>query len=74
VHWYVFRPSLIREIRGGNAGPLRCGKETTWEGGQREPAIAWWPGRIKPGRTVEVYMYIILCFDIYIYYEKVFHP
>ena len=47
-------PSLIREIRGGNAGPLRCGKGTTWEGGQRVPGIARWPGKITPGRTHEV--------------------
>ena len=36
---------------GGSAGPLRGRKGQTWEGGMREPAIAWWPGRIKPGRT-----------------------
>jgi len=47
----LFRPSLAREIHGGSAGPLRCGKASTWEGGQREPAIAWWPSRIKPGKT-----------------------
>ena len=32
--------------RGGSAGPLRGGKSTTWEGGIREPGIAWWPGTI----------------------------
>ncbi len=53
-HYLTFRPSLTREIRGGNAGLLRCGKGTTWEGGQREPAIAWWPSKIKPGKTLEV--------------------
>ena len=47
-------PSLKQEVRGGNAGPLKCGKGTTWEGGQREPAIAWWPGKIRQGKTVEV--------------------
>ncbi|XP_065912196.1 arylsulfatase A-like [Dysidea avara] len=47
-------PSLVREVRGGNAGPLRCGKGTTYEGGMREPAIAWWPGKIKPGKTLEL--------------------
>lgn len=48
------RPSLAREVRGGNAGPLRCGKGTTWEGGQRVPAIARWPGKIASGKTHEV--------------------
>ena len=47
-------PSLHMGPHGGNGGPLRCGKGTTWEGGQREPAIAWWPDRIKPGRTAEM--------------------
>ncbi|KAG7456170.1 hypothetical protein MATL_G00248930 [Megalops atlanticus] len=44
-------PSLMRMSRGGNAGPLKCGKGTTYEGGMRVPAIAYWPGRIKPGVT-----------------------
>ena len=48
------RPSLHKEVLGGNGGLLRCGKGTSWEGGQREPAIAWWPGKIAPGRTAEV--------------------
>ena len=30
-------------------GPCRGQKTDVWEGGHREPAIAWWPGRIKPG-------------------------
>jgi arylsulfatase A len=29
--------------------PCRGGKGQVWEGGHREPAIAWWPGRIKAG-------------------------
>ena len=42
-------PWLTQFEQGGSAGLLREGKGSTWEGGMREPAIAWWPGRIKPG-------------------------
>ncbi|XP_054891577.1 arylsulfatase A [Poeciliopsis prolifica] len=47
-------PELMRMSRGGNSGPLRCGKGTTYDGGMREPAIAFWPGVIKPGVTHEM--------------------
>uniref|UniRef100_A0A8C5CVE2 Galactosamine (N-acetyl)-6-sulfatase n=1 Tax=Gadus morhua TaxID=8049 RepID=A0A8C5CVE2_GADMO len=33
----------------GSNGPFLCGKETTFEGGMREPAVAWWPGHIPGG-------------------------
>ncbi|XP_023616842.1 N-acetylgalactosamine-6-sulfatase isoform X3 [Myotis lucifugus] len=36
---------------GGSNGPFLCGKQTTFEGGMREPAIAWWPGRIPAGQV-----------------------
>eukprot|EP00913_Durusdinium_trenchii_P028464 g26692.t1 len=35
--------------RNGSNGKLRGFKGSVWEGGHRVPAIAWWPGRIKPG-------------------------
>ena len=41
-------PWLIMREQGGSAGLLREGKGSTWEGGMRVPAIAWWPGKIKP--------------------------
>lgn len=34
---------------GGNADPLRDGKGTPFEGGQRVPCIIWAPGRITAG-------------------------
>ncbi len=37
----------------GSAGPLRGGKGSTWEGGLREPALAWWPGKIAPGSVCD---------------------
>ncbi len=42
-------PWLIMNQQGGSAGLLREGKGCTWDGGMRVPAIAWWPGKIKPG-------------------------
>ena len=36
---------------GGSNGPFLCGKETTFEGGMREPTIAWWPGHIRSGQV-----------------------
>lgn len=36
---------------GGCSGLLRCGKGTTFEGGVREPAVAFWPGHIAPGQS-----------------------
>nr|XP_039261192.1 N-acetylgalactosamine-6-sulfatase-like [Styela clava] len=34
----------------GSNGPFLCGKQTTFEGGVREPTIAWGPGFVKPGQ------------------------
>ena len=59
-------PWLSQDEQGGSAGLLRAGKGTTWEGGMREPFVAWWPGRIRPavvtdlGTTMDVYATAIL--------------
>lgn len=44
-------PWLSYGNHAGNAGPLREGKGTCWEGGIREPFIARWPGKIPAGAT-----------------------
>jgi arylsulfatase A len=46
-------PWLIMGNNGGEAGPLRNGKGSTWEGGMREPTIAWWPGRVAAGSACD---------------------
>ena len=47
-------PWLIFNQHGGSAGLLRGGKGGTWEGGMREPAIFWCPGKIKPKVVADI--------------------
>jgi arylsulfatase A-like enzyme len=47
-------PWLNMSAQGGNAGLLRGGKGSTWEGGIRVPGIAWWPQHIRPAITHEL--------------------
>ena len=42
-------PWLPYGDHAGSAGPLREGKGTTFEGGQREPCIMRWPGKVPAG-------------------------
>ncbi|NOT61282.1 MAG: sulfatase-like hydrolase/transferase, partial [Acidobacteria bacterium] len=44
-------PFLSYGSHAGSAGPLREGKLTSFDGGQRVPFIARWTGRIPAGRT-----------------------
>jgi arylsulfatase A-like enzyme len=42
-------------------GPLRGQKTDVFEGGHRVPAIAWWPGRIRPGVSKQT----VMTFDLF---------
>ena len=44
-------PWLREGLHGGSSGLLKEGKFTTFEGGMRVPAIAWWPETIEAGKT-----------------------
>ncbi len=49
-------PWLSYGAHSGSAYPLREGKGTAWEGGQREPTIVHYPKKIKGGSKVSVPM------------------
>tara|TARA_R110002073_G_scaffold220878_4_gene381043 strand:+ start:13307 stop:14758 length:1452 start_codon:yes stop_codon:yes gene_type:complete len=48
-------PWLQFKNHGGTAGPLRDGKGTTFEGGQRVPCVMWGPGRIPAGTSTTAF-------------------
>jgi len=47
-------PWLAFGDHAGNAGPLREGKGTTFEGGMRVPCVMRWPGKIPAGSECNV--------------------
>ncbi|HMJ88255.1 MAG TPA: sulfatase [Candidatus Acidoferrum sp.] len=44
-------PWLLYGDHAGDAGPLREGKATSWDGGVRVPAVMRWPGKIPANKT-----------------------
>lgn len=60
-------PWLIYGNHAGSAGPLRCGKSTTFEGGMRVPCIAWSPQFIPSGKVCNK---ISATFDFYPTFAK----
>lgn len=52
-------PWLAYGDHGGSAYPYREGKGTTWEGGQREPCIIRWPGKLPKAQVIETPMMAI---------------
>ena len=47
-------PWLSYGNHAGSALPLREGKGTAWEGGQREPFIIKYPDKLKAGKVVDI--------------------
>jgi len=47
-------PWLAFKTHGGSSGPLRAGKGTSFEGGQRVPTIFWGPSIVTKGVVTEL--------------------
>lgn len=52
-------PWLSYGDHAGSAGIFREGKGTAWEGGHREPFIAWYPGHLAKGTIINEPFYAI---------------
>ena len=52
-------PWLSYGNHAGNAGPLREGKGTAWEGGTRVPCLMRWPGHIPANTVSDTYVMTI---------------
>jgi len=50
---FVFFFSDNGAVPVGSNAPLRGFKSSLWEGGHREPAIAYWPGKIPAGKVCD---------------------
>ncbi|WKN41227.1 sulfatase family protein [Tunicatimonas pelagia] len=46
-------PWLTMIEHGGSAGPLRAGKQTTFEGGMRVPCVMQWKAQVEPNQTID---------------------
>jgi arylsulfatase A len=46
---YIYEGDTLLYVASSNA-PLRAEKGTVYDGGVREPLIAWWPGQLEAGK------------------------
>lgn len=49
--WELGGAKIASGAGAGSAGLFRCGKGTTWEGGQRVPGLISYPSKIEPGTS-----------------------
>lgn len=49
----AYKPNASKDKGHGSAGDLRGWKATTFEGGVKVPTLAYWPGKIKPGKKIK---------------------
>ncbi|WP_212006090.1 sulfatase-like hydrolase/transferase [Chitinophaga sp. HK235] len=49
----MLQRDIVKPWDHGSTGPFRGGKANTYEGGHREPFIAWAPGRIAAGTVAD---------------------
>jgi len=59
---FIFFCSDNGATKNGSNGALSGFKGSLWEGGHRVPAVAYWPGRIRPGTTTDQ---TVLGMDLY---------
>ncbi len=64
-------PWLEKKLDGGSAGLLREGKASNWEGGQRIPFIARWPGHIPTNTTTTAFVTLMDLFPTLLKLAKV---
>jgi len=58
---HLYQGDTLLYVASSNS-PLKAEKGTVYEGGIREPFIAWWPGKIEPGQLSDA---IVSSVDFY---------
>ena len=66
--------ALIDKSDAGSNLPFVCGKQTTFEGGIREPTIAWWPGQIESQTISSQVASLMDLFNTILYFAQIDLP